>query len=191
MFWFKLYLCTDSVISFFRGRFYARCAKNSPLYREYRYIEDRYIGVLSHTFYCNFCRDIAYLSLYRGYCYIEDRCIGIPLYKGLVDPKNKPFGNLLPFEVQVIIMFWTQCFMTNDRRTKINEELTRLPSCHRTAIPMSVAFSFSSGYKRFSSAMENKPYPRFYGCPHCFRRNTTSAVSVFIYFPSVLFHAYR
>ena len=93
-------------------------------------------------------------------------------YKGLVDPKNKPFGNLLPFKVQVIIMFWTHCFMTNDRRTKMNEELTRLPSCLRTAIPMSVAFSFSSGYKRFSSAMENKPYPRFYGCPHCFSRKT-------------------
>ena len=113
-------------------------------------------------------------------------------YKGLVDPKNKPFGNLLPFEVQVIIMFWTQCFMTNDRRTKMNEELTRLPCCLRTGIPMFVAFSLSSGYKRFCSAMENKPYPRFYGCPHCFRRNTLQvSVSVFIYFPSVLFHAYH
>ena len=67
-------------MSLYRGRFYARCAKNSTLYREYRYIEDRYIGVLSHAFYCNFCRDIAYLSLYRGYRYIEDRCIGVPLY---------------------------------------------------------------------------------------------------------------
>ncbi|CAH3176774.1 unnamed protein product, partial [Porites evermanni] len=93
-------------------------------------------------------------------------------YKGLVDPKNKPFGNLLPFEVHVIIMFWTQCFTTNDRRTKMNEELTRLPCCLRKSIRMSVAFSFLSGYKRFSSAMENKPYSRFYGCPHCFRRNT-------------------
>ena len=45
-------------------------------------------------------------------------------YKGfIVDPKNKPFGNLLPFEVQVIIMFWTRCFMTNDRRTKMNARL--------------------------------------------------------------------
>ena len=48
-----------------------------------RYIEDRDIGVLSHTFYCNFCRDIAYLSLYGGYRYIEDRCIGVPLYVNL------------------------------------------------------------------------------------------------------------
>ena len=54
----------------------------------------------------------------------------------------------------------------------MNEELTRLPCCLRTGIPMSVVFSFPSGYKRFSSAMKNKPYPRFYGCPHCFRRKT-------------------
>ena len=94
------------------------------------------------------------------------------IYKGLVDPKNKPFGNLLPFEVQVIIMFWTQCFRTNDRRTKMNDELTRLPCCLCTSIPMFVAFSFSSGYKRFSAAMDIKSYPRFYGCSHCFRRKT-------------------
>ena len=77
---FKLYLFTDTVISLYRGRFYAWCAKNSSLYREYRYIEDRYIRVLSHTFYCNFCWDIVFLLLYRGYRYIEDSCIGVPLY---------------------------------------------------------------------------------------------------------------
>ena len=75
----NLNMCTDTVISLYRGRVYARYAKFSSLYREYRYIEDRYIGVLSHTFYCNFCRDIAYSSLYRGYRYIEDRYIGVPL----------------------------------------------------------------------------------------------------------------
>ena len=113
-------------------------------------------------------------------------------YKGLVDPKNKPFGTLLPFEVQVIIMFWTQCFMTNDRRKKMNAEFTRLPRCLGTDIPKFVAFSLSSGYKSFSPAMENKPYPRFYGCPHCFRRNTQQvSVSMFINFPSVLLHAYH
>ena len=37
----------------------------------------------------------------------------------------------------------------------MNEELTRLPCCLRKSIPMSVAFLFLSGYKRFSSAMEN------------------------------------
>ena len=64
----KLWLCT--VYSF------------SSLYREYRYIEDRYIGVLSHTVYCNIFRDIEYSSLYREYRYIEDRYIGVPLYYG-------------------------------------------------------------------------------------------------------------
>ena len=102
----------------------------------------------------------------------EERLFLSQVERPLVDRKNKPFGNLLPFEMQVIIIFWTQCFMTNDRRKKMNGELTRLPCCLRTAIPMSVAFSFSSGYKRFSSATEKKPYPRFYGCPLCFRRKT-------------------
>ena len=60
----RLYLSTDTVISLYRRRFYAWCAKNSSLYRE-----DRYIGVLFHTFYCNFCQDIAYLSLYQGSLY--------------------------------------------------------------------------------------------------------------------------
>ena len=65
------------MISLYRGIFYTQF---TSLYREYRYIEDRYIGVLSHKFYCNFCRDIAYSSLYRGYRYIEDRYIGVALY---------------------------------------------------------------------------------------------------------------
>ena len=46
----------------------------------------------------------------------------------------------------------------------MNAEFTRLPRCLGTDIPKFVAFSFSSGYKSFSSTMENKPYPRFYGC---------------------------
>ena len=46
----------------------------------------------------------------------------------------------------------------------MNAEFTRLPCCLGTDIPKFVAFSFSSGYKSFSSTMENKPYPRFYGC---------------------------
>jgi len=75
-----MYLCPDTVISLYRGGFHARCAKISSLYREYRYIKDRYIRVLFHTFYCNFCRDIAYLSLYQGYRYIDDHWIGVPLY---------------------------------------------------------------------------------------------------------------
>ena len=82
--------------------------------------------------------------------------------------------------------------MTNDERKKMNAEFTGLPRCLETNIPMFVAFSFSTGYKRFSSALERKPYPHSYGCPHCFRRNTQQvSVSMFINFPSVLFHAYH
>ena len=33
-------VCTDTVTSLYRGRFYARCAKNTSLYREYRYTGD-------------------------------------------------------------------------------------------------------------------------------------------------------
>ena len=39
-------------------------------------------------------------------------------YKGLVDPKNKPFGNLLPFEVQVIDV---NKMVTNPRKQRANE----------------------------------------------------------------------
>ena len=62
------------IISLYLERFCLR----SPY--SHCYIEDRYIGVLSHTFYCNFCRDIEYSSLHREHRYIEDRYIGVPLY---------------------------------------------------------------------------------------------------------------
>ena len=69
------------IISYHRERFYARSSRFSSLYRDYLYIEDRYIGVLSNTFYCNFCGDIEYSSLQWEYGYIEDRYrIGVPLY---------------------------------------------------------------------------------------------------------------
>ena len=41
--------------------------------------------------------------------------------RGLVDPQNKPFGNVLPLEVQVKIMFWAECMLTNDKRKKMNQ----------------------------------------------------------------------
>jgi len=36
--------------------------------------------------------------------------------RGLVDPKDKPFGRVLPLEVQIKIMFWVECFYTMDKR---------------------------------------------------------------------------
>ena len=43
--------------------------------------------------------------------------------RGLADPQNKPFGRVLPFEVQIRIMFWVECIFTNEKRQKVNEEL--------------------------------------------------------------------
>ena len=109
----------------------------------------------------------------------EERLFLSQVERPLVDRKNKPFGNLLPFEMQVIIIFWTQCFMTNDRRKKMNEELTRLPCCLRTAIPMSVAFSFSSGYKRFSSATEKKTLSSLLRLSSLFQTKNQAILSIF------------
>ena len=72
------------------------CAKNSLLYQEYRYsIEDRYIGVLSHTFYCNFCQDITYLTVNlrgrAGYelIYITNEAVGRVGYHQLISGKSE------------------------------------------------------------------------------------------------------
>ena len=63
-------------------------------------------------------------------------------YKGLVDPKNKPFGNVLPFEVQVLIMFWRHCFMTNDERKKWMRNLPAFPVALEQAFQCSWHFHF-------------------------------------------------
>lgn len=73
------------IISLYRERFYVRFVKFSVLYPEYHYIEYRYIRILSHTFYCSFCRDTEYSSFYRKHRYIkigyiEEGYIGVPLY---------------------------------------------------------------------------------------------------------------
>ena len=55
--------------------------------------------------------------------------------RGLVDPKNKPFGHVLPLEVQVKIMFWVYCFYTMDKRKKVVREFKGLPKCDLTLLP--------------------------------------------------------
>ena len=55
--------------------------------------------------------------------------------RGLVDPDNKPFGNVLPLEVQVKIMFWVHCFYTMDKRKKVVQEFKELPKCNVTGWP--------------------------------------------------------
>ena len=49
--------------------------------------------------------------------------------RGLVDPHNKPFGRVLPLEVQIRIMFWVECFYTIDKRKKVVQEFKELPQC--------------------------------------------------------------
>ena len=55
--------------------------------------------------------------------------------RGLVDPKNKPFGSVLPLEVQIKIMSWVHCFYTMDKRKKVVQELKGLPKCDLTLLP--------------------------------------------------------
>ena len=62
-------------------------------------------------------------------------CFANMKYNGLVDPKDKPFGRVLPFEVQVKIMFWVECFYTMDKRKKLLREFKGLPKCDVTGLP--------------------------------------------------------
>ena len=55
--------------------------------------------------------------------------------RGLVDPRNKPFGNVLPLEIQIKIMFWVHCSYTMDKRKKVVQELKGLPKCDLTGFP--------------------------------------------------------
>ena len=55
--------------------------------------------------------------------------------RGLMDPQNKPFGNVLPLEVQVKIMFWVECFVTMDKRKKVLQEFKGFPKCDVTGLP--------------------------------------------------------
>ena len=58
--------------------------------------------------------------------------------RGLVDPKNKPFGKVLPLEVQIKIMFWLHCFFTMDKRKKVVQEFKALPKCDLTLLPQNL-----------------------------------------------------
>ena len=58
--------------------------------------------------------------------------------RGLVDPQNKPFGRVLPLEIQIKIMFWVHCFYTMDKRKKVVQELKRLPKCDLTGFPQNL-----------------------------------------------------
>ena len=84
--------------------------------------------------------------------------------RGLVDPKNKPFGRVLPLEVQIKIMFWVQCFYTMDKRKKVVQELKGLPKCDLTGFPQHLGED-----RWWNQVVVRLHTPRKNGCHHCHR----------------------
>ena len=84
--------------------------------------------------------------------------------RGLVDPRNKPFGRVLPLEVQVKIMFWVHCFYTMDKRKKVVQELKGLPKCDLTGFPQNLGED-----RWWNQVVVRLHAPRKNGCHHCHR----------------------
>ena len=84
--------------------------------------------------------------------------------RGLVDPNNKPFGRVLPLEVQVKIMFWVECFYTMDRRKKVIQEFKSLPKCDLTGFPQHLGEG-----RWWNQVVVRLHAPRKNGCHHCHR----------------------
>ena len=84
--------------------------------------------------------------------------------RGLVDPKNKPFGRVLPLEVQVKIMFWVECFYTMEKRKKVVQELKGLPRCDLTGFPQHLGEG-----RWWNQTVVRLHTPRKNGCHHCHR----------------------
>ena len=84
--------------------------------------------------------------------------------KVLVDPKDKPFGRVLPFQVQVKIMFWVECFYTVEKRKKLLQELKGLPNCNVTGFPQHLGDDW-----RWNQVVLRLYTPRGSHCHHCHR----------------------
>ena len=84
--------------------------------------------------------------------------------RGLVDPRNKPFGRVLPLEVQIKIMFWVECFYTMDKRKKVVQELKGLPKCDLTGFPQHLGED-----RHWNQVVVRLHVPRRNGCHHCHR----------------------
>ena len=84
--------------------------------------------------------------------------------RGLVDPQNKPFGRVLPLEVQVKIMFWVECFYTMDKRKKVVQEFKGLPKCSLTGFPQHLGED-----RWWNQTVVRLHAPRRNGCHHCHR----------------------
>ena len=84
--------------------------------------------------------------------------------RGLVDPRNKPFGRVLPLEIQIKIMFWVHCFYTMDKRKKVVQELKGLPKCDLTGFPQNLGED-----RWWNQVVVRLHTPRKNGCHHCHR----------------------
>ena len=84
--------------------------------------------------------------------------------RGLVDPQNKPFGRVLPLEIQIKIMFWVECFYTMDKRKKVVQELKGLPHCSLTGFPQHLGED-----RRWNQTVVRLHAPKKNGCHHCHR----------------------
>ena len=84
--------------------------------------------------------------------------------RGLVDPENKPFGRVLPLEIQIRIMFWVECIFTNEKRRKVNQELKGLPKCDLTGFPQHLGED-----RWWNQVVVRLHAPRKNGCHHCHR----------------------
>ena len=94
------------------------------------------------------------------------RCLLVVMkYQGLVDSEDKPSGNVLPFEVQVKIMFWVECFVMMDKRKKVLQEFKGLSKCDVTG------FQQHLGEDRWWNqvVVVRLHAPRKNGCHHCHR----------------------
>ena len=85
--------------------------------------------------------------------------------RGLVDPDNKPFGRVLPLEIQVKIMFWVHCFYTMDERKKVLKEFKELPKCSITGFPKRLG-----EFQYWNQVVVRLRTPRTTPCHHCHRR---------------------
>ena len=84
--------------------------------------------------------------------------------RGLVDPRNKPFGRMLPLEILIRIMFWVECIFTNEKRRKVNQELKGLPKCDLTGFPQNLDED-----RWWNQVVVRLHAPRRNGCHHCHR----------------------
>ena len=84
--------------------------------------------------------------------------------RGLVDPKDKPFGRVLSLEVQIKIMFWVACFYTMDKRKKVLQEFKGLPKCDVTGLSQHLGQD-----QWWNQVVFRLHPPRTTHCHHCHR----------------------